>query len=91
MPYFVVRYDYTDDTTERDRLRPGHREFLGRQQSLMASGPTDDGGAVLVFEALSSGHVEALLDDDPFAEGGVVARRTIARWDLVLGRWAEQP
>ncbi|MFP5346680.1 MAG: YciI family protein [Actinomycetes bacterium] len=88
MPYFLVSYRYTGDVDARMRVRPAHREFLAQQQNLLASGPTDDGGAVLVLEAACSEEVETLLDDDPIARHGFVGTRSVVAWDVVLGRWA---
>ena len=88
MPYFLVSYRYTGDVDARMRVRPAHREFLAQQDSLLASGPTDDDGAVLVFEAGSAAEVESLLDDDPIAQLGFVGSRSVVGWDVVLGRWA---
>lgn len=90
MSFFAVTYAYTDDTAARDELRPVHREFLAAQKSLRLSGPTDDDGALLVLEADSATDVTALLDADPFATAGLVARRTVVGWNPVLGPWRDQ-
>ena len=94
MPYFVATYTYTDDSATRDAVRPAHREHLARFAGdeglpdvvLVLSGPTDDGGAVLVFEATSPAAVERVLDSDPFTTEGVVASRRVVGWNPVLGR-----
>ncbi|WP_432483042.1 YciI family protein [Kineococcus esterisolvens] len=89
MPYFVATYAYTPDTTARDEVRPVHREWLaGLGERLVLSGPTDADGAVLVFEADDAAAVEALLDEDPFTTGGIVAERRVVGWNPVLGRLA---
>lgn len=88
MPHVVARYRYTADTAARDAARAAHREYLGTLPQLLASGPTDDGGAVLVFEADSTEEVERLLDADPFVTDGVVAEREATGWEIVRGRWA---
>ncbi|NAZ76901.1 hypothetical protein GTQ99_15945 [Kineococcus sp. T13] len=88
MPHFVARYEYTSDTAARDEVRPVHREWLASLgDTLIMSGPTDAGGAVLVFEAADAAGVQALLDADPFVtDGRVVAARSVVGWTVVLGR-----
>jgi uncharacterized protein YciI len=89
VPYFLDTYDYTDDLDGRLAARPLHREYLsGLGDRLVASGPTFENGALLVFEVDSAADVEAILEKDPFATGGFVADRRIIPWDIVLGRWA---
>ena len=94
MPHVVATYAYTADTAARDAVRATHREYLASLGGLLLSGPTSSAGAdgaVLVFEAGSPAEVEALLDADPFVtHGGIVAERTVAAWDVVLGRWADR-
>jgi uncharacterized protein len=91
VPHFLVTYRYTGDDDARLALRPTHRAFLAEQDSLVASGPTDDGGALLLFEADSAADIETLLDDDPYAKSGFVGSRSVVGWDIVLGRWADRP
>ena len=87
MPYFVATYEYTADTETRDAVRAEHRKYLADLGPvLVASGPTDDEGAVLVFTAAAAGEVESILDDDPFQREGVVASRRVVGWTPVLGR-----
>lgn len=91
MPRFVATYTYTPDTAARDAVRPAHRDYLATLDELLLSGPTDDGRAVLVFEAGSAADVERLLDADPFTTaGGIVAERSLVGWDVVRGRWADR-
>jgi uncharacterized protein YciI len=89
VPLFAVRYAYTDDLDTRSAVRPEHRQFLAAQPTLKGSGPTDDDGALLVFEAESASAVEAILDDDPFATAGVIASRTVVGWNVVIGPWSQ--
>lgn len=89
MPLFAVRYAYTDDLDTRSALRPEHRAFLAALPTLKASGPTDDNGALLIFEADSAADVEAALDEDPYATAGLIASRRVVGWDLILGPWAQ--
>ncbi|MFB9376908.1 YciI family protein [Kineococcus gynurae] len=86
MPYFVVTYAYSADTARRDEVRPAHRDFLGTVGSLVLSGPTDDDGAVLIFEDADAAAVEATLDADPFVAEGLVEQRTVRGWTPVKGR-----
>ncbi len=86
MPHFVATYAYTQDAEGRAGLRPTHREYLASLPQLVASGPTDAGGAVLVFEAGSAAEVEDLLAADPFVQQGFVATRSVVGWEVVAGR-----
>lgn len=87
MAVFVATYSYSSDGERRDAVRPAHREWLQSQSSVLASGPTDADGAVLVFEAASAAEVEQLLDHDPFVlDGGIVAERGVVGWSVVIGR-----
>ncbi|WP_432514488.1 YciI family protein [Kineococcus sp. SYSU DK001] len=87
MPFFAVTYAYTPDLSARDAVRPAHREYLASLPELVLSGPTDDDGAFLVFEAADAAAVEALLDADPFAvDGRVIGGRKVVGWNPVLGR-----
>lgn len=72
MAIFCVTYDYDPGATETlDEVRPAHRDWLAEQPQLLASGPTDAGGAVLIWEGGSAAEVEAILDRDPFHDAGV--------------------
>jgi uncharacterized protein YciI len=89
MPIFAVTYVYTTDTETRDRLRPEHRTFLAETDGLLLSGPTDDNGALLIWEAASVSAVEEALDEDPFWTADLVSERSVVGWDPVLGPWRE--
>jgi uncharacterized protein YciI len=70
-------------------VRPEHRAYLrGLGERLVVSGPTDAGGAVLIFETPGREEVEAILDGDPMAREGLVTARAVHGWTPVLGRWA---
>jgi hypothetical protein len=88
VPHFVATYRYAPGSEERrDAVRPEHRAYLAGLDALVLSGPTDDGGAVLVFEAGSAEEVHGLLDADPFTTAGdVVAERSVVGWTIALGR-----
>ena len=90
MPYFIATYEYIGDPEALQAARPRHREFLaGLGSSLVASGPTDADGAVLIFEAESAVTVAALLHDDPFQVEGFVGERRVVGWTPVRGRLVE--
>ena len=90
MSLFVVRYDYRDGSeATRDERRPEHRAWLAQQSSLRISGPTDDVGAILIFEAADASALGGLLDHDPFAVAGTIERRVISGWTPVSGSWRE--
>ena len=88
VPHFVATYRYVPGSESRlDAVRPEHRAYLAGLDALVLSGPTDDDGAVLVFEAGSAAEVHALLDADPFTTaGGLVAERSVVGWTIALGR-----
>jgi uncharacterized protein len=90
VPLFIASYEYTDDTHAQQLVRPRHREFLrGLGSTLVASGPTDANGALLIFDAGSADEVTAVLDADPFRQEGIIAERRVIGWTPVLGRWIE--
>ena len=89
MPIYAVTYVYTTDTEARDRLRPEHRAFLAGNDGLLLSGPTDDNGALLIWEAKSVAEVEEVLDEDPFWTADLISERAVVAWDPVLGPWRE--
>ncbi|GAB3195570.1 hypothetical protein GCM10027062_02870 [Nocardioides hungaricus] len=90
MAIFCATYEYDPAATEAlDRLRPAHRDWLAEQPQLLASGPTDAGGAVLVWEGESAADVEAILDRDPLHDAGVISERRVVGWQIVRGRWRE--
>lgn len=88
MPIFCATYDYDPArATELAEARPAHRDWLAEQPQLRASGPTDAGGAILVWEADSAAEVEAILDQDPLHPVGVIAERRVVGWQIVRGSW----
>ena len=91
----AVEYVYHQDrTAEIDEVRPTHREFLRgllEGGALLASGPfvgVDAPGALLILRASSRAEALAILDDDPFAQHGLIAERSAREWNPVLGPWA---
>jgi uncharacterized protein len=90
LPLFVVTYDYTDDVQAQDEVRPRHRDYLRGLGENLVSGPTDAGGAFLIFDAASAEEVEGLLDQDPFKLAGVIRERRVVGWTPVLGSWVQE-
>jgi uncharacterized protein YciI len=90
MAIFCATYEYDPAVTATlDEVRPAHRDWLAEQPQLLASGPTDADGAVLIWEGESAAEVEAILDQDPFHDAGVIAERRVVGWQIVRGRWRE--
>jgi uncharacterized protein len=87
MAIFCVTYEYGDDQDTLATVRPVHRDWLADLPSLLASGPTDANGAVLIVEGESAAQVEKLMDGDPLAAAGVISHRRVVGWDVVRGRW----
>ncbi len=90
MAIFCATYEYDPAATATlEEVRPAHREWLAGQPQLLASGPTDADGAILVWEGGSAAEVEAILDQDPFHDAGVIAERRVVGWQIVRGSWRE--
>lgn len=90
MKYFAVTYTYGEDTELVSATRPAHREFIAGQFSLgriVGSGPYLDGGQALVIFQLPDTAGEAdliqILDQDPYATAGALAKREIREWNPV--------
>lgn len=90
MPIFAVTYVYANEPEAIEALRPEHRAFLAEQSGLLMSGPTDDGGALLIFEAKSAEEIEEILDEDPFNDADLIVERNVVGWTPVLGSWREE-
>jgi len=89
MAIFAVTYVYSTDTDALDRLRPEHRGFLSGTDGLLLSGPTDDNGALLIWEAKSVAEVEEVLDEDPYWTADLITERSVVGWNPVLGPWRD--
>ena len=88
MAIFCATYEYDPAAAATlDEVRPAHRDWLAEQPQLLASGPTDANGAILVWEGESAAEVEAILDRDPFHDAGVIAERRVVGWQIVRGSW----
>ncbi|MCG6566036.1 YciI family protein [Tessaracoccus sp. ZS01] len=94
MAYFAVRYTYSDDTAELDRVRPSHREFLASLTAgpLVASGPFVGAArpsALLLLRAGSGDEVTSALDADPFWAAGLIGERLVEEWNPIIGVFAD--
>jgi hypothetical protein len=89
MPIFAVTYVYSTNTDAVERLRPQHRAFLAETDGLLMSGPTDDNGALLIWEAKSAAEVEEILEEDPFWTADLITERSVVGWNPVLGPWRD--
>ena len=93
--HWLLRYDVTDDYTERrvpfraDHL--AHARAAHERGELLLAGALADpaDGAVLVFRADRPDVVEAFAREDPYVREGVVTGWTVRRWTVVVGEGAE--
>lgn len=85
---FAAMIEYISDKDKIESLRPTHRQYLRsliEQGKLAISGPFTDGwGALIVYEASSAEEAEAILEGDPFHDGGVFVQWTIRPWNPVM-------
>jgi len=89
MSTFAVTYTFSAEPDEVNQIRPTHRVWLSEQfesGALLASGPmVDRPAALLIFRANSIEELNALLDQDPYEQAGVIGERTIEEWNPVFG------
>jgi uncharacterized protein YciI len=73
---------------QRLAIRPRHREYLRSlldQGKLVGSGPwADDSGAMIIYEAADEAEVRALIADDPYSQGGILAGVELKQWNRTL-------
>ncbi|MFT4503579.1 YciI family protein [Caballeronia sp. 15711] len=65
---------------------------LVEQGRLLASGPVRGAplrAGFLVMRADNRGEVQSMIDDDPFAQRGVISALTIEEWDPLFGLRAD--
>ncbi|WGM19747.1 YciI family protein [Paenarthrobacter sp. OM7] len=98
MATFAVTYAYSDSTSAgRDTVRPAHVEFLkaqfdgGRLLKSGPFGPEESPGALLIIDGDTKADVEALMDQDPFHQAGLIEERTVRQWNIFFGADAAQP
>ena len=87
MPYMMETWDKDDAYELRLQLRPKHLEYLDSiAQKLLACGAkiSDDesfaSGGLYVVAVESRGEAEALINNDPFTQGGLFREIAITKW-----------
>ena len=89
--YHVLLYDFVEDYLER---RPAHRAehlalaraSLERGELVLAGALADPAdGAILVFRTDDPGVVERFAENDPYVTQGLVTRRRVRPWTVVVG------
>ncbi len=89
MSIYAVTYVYGPDTAKLDEFRPAHRAWMATEDGLLLSGPTDDNGALLLWEAKSAAEVESSLDEDPLWTEGIIVERNVVGFTPKTGPWLE--
>ena len=87
---YAVEYHYvTDRDEEMAEVRPSHRAFNGALADkglLLAAGPyVGTHEALILVRARDEAAALALLEEDPFNQAGLIARRTPREWNPVIG------
>ncbi|NHU47520.1 NAD-binding protein [Rhodococcus sp. A14] len=86
---FAVEYEYSPDTSARDKLRPHHRRFLRQlhqEGTLVFSGPyTHTPRALLMLRTDTAEQAGRDLDNDPFMVHGLITNRNISPFRLGIG------
>ena len=89
--YHVLLYDFVADYLER---RPAYRAehlalaraSLERGELVLAGALADPAdGAILVFRTDDPGVVERFAENDPYVTQGLVIRRRVRPWTVVVG------
>lgn len=94
MPFFSVRYTYTDDTAGRDATRPAHKDYLSsvaERGLILGSGPFapgEDAGAMMIYHAPDKETVAEAVEGDPFRQKGYVSDYSVTEWLPMIGPWA---
>ncbi|EST23911.1 hypothetical protein N566_25265 [Streptomycetaceae bacterium MP113-05] len=91
MPRYLVELQYTVDRAGRQPLHPAHADNLHRlaeEGVLLLAGPlTGENAGILLYEADDREHLQRLLDEEPYVEGGIVARTRVREWAPGKGSW----
>jgi len=88
--HYLLFYDYVENVVERRApFREEHlrlaREAKARGEILMGGAFADPvDGALLVFRADDPSVVEAFVRRDPYVTNGIVTRRRIRPWTVVV-------
>ncbi|WP_245664822.1 YciI family protein [Nocardia grenadensis] len=94
VPFFLVRYRYTDDHAGRDARRPEHKDHLAAAADrglILGSGPFAAGekaGAAMIYSARRKDDIVTVVEDDPFYRHGHIASYEITEWIPMIGPWA---
>ena len=89
--YHVLLYDFVEDYLERRQAyRAEHlalaRASLERGELLLAGALADPAdAAILVFRTDDPGVVERFAESDPYVTQGLVTRRRVRPWTVVVG------
>jgi len=88
MARFLVLTTFTS-AEKRMAHRAEHRVYLNQlvdEGKLLMAGPfADEGGGLIVFEAVDQAEVEDMMANDPFTVNDVFATTDIRPWTLVAG------
>lgn len=88
--YFALLYEVVPDyVARRAPLRAEHlalaRRYHAEGKLLLAGAFDPPDGALLVFRVDGAAEVEAFVKADPYFVNGLVTRRTIRPWTVVVG------
>ena len=87
MAKFVALMTFGDED-KRLATRPRHREYLRsllERGKLVGSGPwADDSGALIIYEAADEAEAMALVENDPYHEGDILAGLELKQWNRNL-------
>lgn len=94
MSVFRTDYVYANDSAaRRDEVRPSHRAWLAALDGsaekddvkLIVAGPMGSEEAMLILQAPDAETLHRVLQDDPFAEAGVIDLVTVREWLPAIG------
>ncbi len=95
--FAITALDHPDSSDKRAALRPAHLEWLqAHAQAMLLAGPLrheKDGpviGSSLVIQTTDKNALQAMLDADPYAKGGLFAAVYISHFQPVMGSWLDK-
>lgn len=94
MSIFIVRMEHPEGTLWNEHVLPhiAYLKTLVEQGRLLASGPVRGAplrAGFLVMRADNLQEVQSMIDDDPFAQKGVISALTVEEWDPLFGLLAD--
>jgi uncharacterized protein len=94
MSIFIVRMEHPEGTLWNEHVLPHitYLKTLVEQGRLLASGPVRGAplrAGFLVMRADNLQEVHGMIDDDPFAQMGVISALTVEEWDPLFGLLAD--